>query len=78
MVFDRITFDVNILGGRAAIRGMRIPVSVVLGQLAHGTAHAEVLNDYPDLEEEDIRQALGYAAWLSQENEFCFVRSSVL
>ncbi len=78
MVFDRITFDANILGGRAAIRGMRIPVSVVLGQLAHGTSHAEVLNDYPDLEEEDIRQTLGYAAWLSQENEFCFVGSSVL
>lgn len=66
-MFDRITFDPQIMGGRACIRGMRIPVSVILGQLAHGASASEVLADYPDLEPEDIQQALRYAAWLAQE-----------
>jgi len=65
--FDRITFNDRILGGRACIRGMRIPVSVIVGQIAYGAAAEEVLADYPDLEPEDLRQALGYAAWLAQE-----------
>jgi uncharacterized protein (DUF433 family) len=67
MMFDRITFDSQILGGRACIRGMRIPVSVIVGQIAHGATVDEVLRDYPDLVAEDIEQALEYAAWLSQE-----------
>jgi len=67
MEFDRITFDPQIMGGRACIRGMRIPVSVILGQIAHGATTEEVLADYPDLEPEDIRQTLQYAAWLAQE-----------
>ena len=67
MDFDRITFDPQILGGRASIRGMRIPVSVIVGQLANGATFEEVLAGYPDLEREDIQQALGYAAWLAQE-----------
>ena len=66
-MFDRITFDPRILGGRACIRGMRIPVSVIVGQIAHGTTLDEVLADYPDLVREDIEQALRYAAWLTQE-----------
>ena len=66
-MFDRITFDPQILGGRAAIRGMRIPVSVIVGQVAHGAAWDEMLADYPDLEREDVEQALAYAAWLAQE-----------
>ena len=65
--FDRITFEPKIMGGRACIRGMRIPVSVIVGQIAHGATVEEVLADYPDLEPEDIQQALGYAAWLAQE-----------
>ena len=67
-------YDVNhaslyrhILGGRACIRGMRISVSVIVGQIAHGAPLSEVLAEYPDLEEEDVRQALEYAAWLAQE-----------
>jgi hypothetical protein len=48
-VFDRITFDPNIMGGRACIRGMRIPVSVIVGQLAAGATPEEVLRDFPDL-----------------------------
>jgi Uncharacterized conserved protein len=46
---------------------MRIPVSVIVGQIAHGATFEEVLADYPDLEHADIRQALEYAAWLTQE-----------
>ena len=66
-MFTRITFDPKIMGGRACIRGMRIPVSVIVSQFAHGAAQEEILNDYPDLEPEDLREALGYAAWLTQE-----------
>ena len=66
-MFDRITFDPKIMGGRACIRGMRIPVSVVVGQIAHGATMEEVLGDYPDLEREDVTQALAYTAWLAHE-----------
>jgi uncharacterized protein (DUF433 family) len=66
-MFDRITFDAEIMGGRACIRGMRIPVSVIVGQIAHGASWDEVLQGYPDLEPEDIQQALEYAAWLTHE-----------
>ena len=66
-MLDRVTFDPSILGGRACIRGMRIPVSVIVGQIAHGASFDEILADYPDLEREDIEQALAYAAWLAQE-----------
>ena len=66
-VFDRITFDPKIMGGRACIRGMRLPVSVVMGQIAHGASWDEVLQGYPDLEREDIQQSLEYAAWLTHE-----------
>ncbi len=66
-MFSRITFDREILGGRACIRGMRIPVSVIVGQIAHGASVEEVLQDYPDIEKEDVQQALEYAAWLAQE-----------
>jgi uncharacterized protein (DUF433 family) len=66
-MFNRITFDPDIMGGRACIRGMRIPVSVIVGQIAHGSPHREILTDYPDLEEQDIQQAIEYAAWLTQE-----------
>lgn len=66
-MFDRITFDAQIMGGRACIRGLRIPVSVIVGQVAHGAGFEEILTDYPDLEREDIQQALEYAAYLTQE-----------
>jgi uncharacterized protein (DUF433 family) len=66
-VFKRITFDPQIMGGRACIRGMRIPVSVIVGQIAHGATIEEILQDYPDLTREDITEALEYAAWLAQE-----------
>jgi uncharacterized protein (DUF433 family) len=66
-MFDRITFSPQIMGGRACIRGMRIPVSVIVGQIAYGATVEEVLSDYPDLEQEDIQQALAYSAWLTHE-----------
>ena len=62
-MFERITFDPNIMGGRACIRGMRIPVSVIVGQIAHSAD----FEGFPDLEREDIEQAIEYAAWLAQE-----------
>ncbi len=68
--FDRITFDTKIMGGRACIRGMRIPVSVIVRQIAHGAKVDEILKDYPGLEPEDIQQAIGYAAWLTQEQVY--------
>ena len=66
-MFDRITFDPKIMGGRACIRGMRIPVSVLVGQIAHGATVEEILAEYPDLERVDVMQAIEYAAWLTQE-----------
>lgn len=66
-MFDRITFDHQIMGGRACIRGMRITVSVIVGQIAQGASFEEILEGYPGLEREDIVQAIEYAAWLTQE-----------
>ena len=64
--FDRITFESNIMAGKACIRGMRIPVSVVVSQIAHGASSEEILQEYPDLEPADVEQAIQYAAWLAQ------------
>ncbi|MEK7794331.1 MAG: DUF433 domain-containing protein [Candidatus Hydrogenedentota bacterium] len=66
-MFTRITFDSKIMGGRACIRGMRIPVSIVVGQIAYGATFDEILANYPDLEREDILESIEYAAWLTQE-----------
>jgi uncharacterized protein (DUF433 family) len=66
-MFERITFDPSIMGGRACVRGMRIPVSVIVGQIAHGATFDEILASHPDLEREDIVQAIEYAAWLTRE-----------
>ncbi len=64
--FDRITFDPNIMGGRACIRGMRITVSLILNLIANGMSVEEIVEAYPYLEPEDVRQALRYAAWLAE------------
>ncbi len=68
--FDRITFDPGIMAGQACVRGMRIPVSLILSLVANGMSPAEIREDYPDLEPADIKQALEYAAWLSRESIF--------
>jgi uncharacterized protein (DUF433 family) len=65
--FDRITFDPNILGGKACIRGMRISVSLIVNLVANGMSVEEILGEYPDLEAEDIQQALHYAAWATED-----------
>lgn len=64
---DRITVDPMVCLGQPVIRGMRIPVSTVLRMLGTGHSSAKVLEAYPELEEEDVRQALQYAAWLASE-----------
>jgi uncharacterized protein (DUF433 family) len=64
---DHITFDPNIMGGRACIRGMRITVSLVINLVANGMSIAEIIDAYPYLEPEDVWQALRYAAWLAEE-----------
>jgi len=64
--FDRITFDPNVMGGRARIRGMRITVSLIVNLVANGMTTEEIIEAYPYLEPEDIRQAIKYLE--SQEN----------
>ena len=65
--FERITFEPGKMGGRACIRGMRITVGLIVSLVSEGIPREEILTDYPDLEKEDIRQALAYAAWLTRE-----------
>lgn len=65
--FDRITFDPNVMGGKACIRGMRVTVSLVVNLVANGMSTEDITRAYPYLEQEDIRQALQYAAWLAEE-----------
>jgi uncharacterized protein (DUF433 family) len=65
--FDRITFEPGKMGGRACIRGLRITVGLIVSLVAEGVSCVDILGDYPDLEREDIRQALAYAAWLARE-----------
>lgn len=67
--FDRISRDPAVMGGRACIRGMRVTVGMIVGQIGSGVTIDELLGDYPYLEREDILQALQYAAWLAEERE---------
>jgi len=62
LIMDRITFNPEQCGGRPCIRGMRIRVKDVLDLLAAGISEIEILADFPDLESEDIRACLAYAA----------------
>ncbi len=66
-MFDRITFDSNVMGGRACVRGMRVTVSLVLSLLANQMSVEEILQDYPYLEKEDISACLQYAVFLASE-----------
>ena len=66
--FNRITFDPLVMGGRACIRGLRITVALVVNLVANGMNAAQIVKEYPFLEEEDVRQALQYAAWLAEES----------
>jgi len=73
---DRITFDPEVKGGRACIRGMRITVSLILNLIANGMDQEEILEAYPYLEPEDIQAALNYAAWLADESVYSVERAT--
>jgi len=67
--FTRITQDPAIMGGKPCIRGLRVTVGMIVGQIGAGRTVDELLADYPYLEREDILEALRYAAWRAQERE---------
>ena len=67
--FDRITQQPEVMGGKACIRGMRVTVGMIVGQIGAGHGFDEILADFPYLEREDILQALRYAAWRAEERE---------
>lgn len=73
MIFTRITVNPKQMGGVPCIRGLRIPVSSVVGMVAEGMTEAEILRAFPDLEREDIREALQYAAEAVRERELPLV-----
>jgi uncharacterized protein (DUF433 family) len=65
----RITFNPNVMGGKPCIRGLRVTVGMIVGLVALGYSNFEILKSYPYLEEEDIHEALAYAAWRVEEVE---------
>lgn len=73
--FTRITLDPDVMGGKPCIRGLRVTVGTLVGLVACGHSTAEILKAYPYLEEEDIREALSYAAWRVEEVEVPLARS---
>jgi uncharacterized protein (DUF433 family) len=66
---DRITVDPAVMGGKACIRGLRVTVGMIVGQVGSGRTIDDLLADYPYLERQDILQALRYAAWRAEERE---------
>ena len=66
---DRITQQPDMMGGKACIRGIRVTVGMIVGQIGAGRSIDEILADYPYLERDDIMQALRYAAWRADERE---------
>ena len=69
MTYTRITVNPNQMGGAPCIRGLRIPVATIVRMVAEGMTHEQILADYPDLEREDIQEALHYAAEAVRERE---------
>ena len=74
VTFPRITVDPKQMGGVPCIRGLRIPVATVVGMVADGMPEAEILGAYPDLETEDVHEALRYAAEAVRERELPLAR----
>ncbi|MBI3154328.1 MAG: DUF433 domain-containing protein [Burkholderiales bacterium] len=66
---DRITHRPDVMGGKACVRGMRVTVGTIVGQVGAGRTIEQLLQAYPYLEREDILQALRYAAWRAEERE---------
>jgi len=75
--FDRITIDPKVFQGQPCIRGMRIPISLIVKLISQGKTPEDVVKDYPELEEEDIKQALEFAAWLTTEKVYPLIKSDV-
>ncbi len=73
MKYTRITVEPDKMGGVPCIRGLRIPVATIVGMVANGMTEEEILKDYPDLELEDIREALRYAAEAVKERQIPLV-----
>ncbi|MBY0504835.1 MAG: DUF433 domain-containing protein [Bryobacteraceae bacterium] len=71
-----MTFDPQILNGRACIRGMRMSVSQIVNLVAHGMTPGEIIHEYPEIESEDIQQSLEYAAALANEEVHLFAVAS--
>ena len=67
--FERISHDINIMGGKACIKGTRVTVGMIITQLSEGKDVATLLDEYPYLSEEDITEALKYSAWLVNSRE---------
>jgi len=76
MKFKRITANPNQMGGMPCIRGLRIPVATIVGMVADGMTNAEILEAYPDLQEDDIGEALRFAAEAGSERELPLVMAS--
>ncbi len=68
--FPRITHDPAVMGGKPCIRGMRVTVGMIVKQIAAGQTPEQLLVEYPYLEREDISEALAYAAWRLEEQEY--------
>ena len=68
-LLKRITVNPEVMTGLPCIRGLRIPVTTVLGLLASGATEKELLDNHPDLEPDDLRACMAYAAWLTRERE---------
>lgn len=66
-MFERITFNPEIMGGRACIRGMRITVALIVNLVANGMTVDEIVHEYPDLQPDDVRASLEYASALASE-----------
>ena len=66
---DRISLSPDMMGGKACIRGQRVTVGMIVGQIGAGRTIEDLLEDYPYLEREDVMQALRYAAWRTEERE---------
>lgn len=73
--FDRITQNPGMMGGKACIRGMRVTVGMIVGQVGAGRGIEDILRDFPYLEREDILQAIRYAAWRTEEREIALAAS---
>jgi len=69
MKFDRISHNIEIMGGEACIKGARVTVSMIIGQLGSGKSKEKLLGEFPYLSTEDIMQALQYVAWLADARE---------